>query len=413
MPNASQDIDLDIAIIGGGIAGLWLINRLHNAGYHCALFESKALGSHQSVASQGMIHGGIKYTLNGALTGASEAIADMPAHWQDCLCGNGDVDLRGANVLSDHFYMWSTASVASQLTTFFASKATRGRVDKVKAKHRPPIFQQDGFKGQLYKLVDIVLDVPSVLRKLAGNVSGKTYLLPREHAHWSKDEQGHCQLNIETPNHSARVRAKQFIFTAGSANADLLKQLGESAPAMQIRPLQQVMVKHNFEHAFYGHCLGTDKTPRLTISSHPCQDGQWAWYLGGSLAEKGVEQSPQEVIDSARAELKKLMPWMDLSNAQWSTLRVDRAEPLQQNLVRPDKAFVGRTAGCSNVLVAWPTKLTLAPNLANETLSLLKDVGVEPSNQTHNIDALSFLKQAPIAKSPWDAADFTTQSESS
>lgn len=406
MTRMAQNIQLDIAIIGGGIAGLWLINRLHNAGYQCALFESRALGSEQSVASQGMIHGGIKYTLSGALTGASEAIADMPAHWQDCLAGCGDVDLRGASVLSDHFYMWSTASVTSKLTTFFASKATRGRVDKVKAETRPPLFQQPGFKGQLYKLVDIVLDVPSVLQTLANNVAGRTFLLPPEQAHWHKDEQGNCQLRISTPDGDIQVQAKQFIFTAGQGNAALLQQLGETAPAMQVRPLQQVMVKLDQPYRFYGHCLGADKTPRLTISSHPCRDGRWVWYLGGSLAEQGVNAEPKALIQQARRELSELMPWLDLSTARWATLPVNRAEPRQKNLVRPDKAFIGQAEHCRNLLVGWPTKLTLAPNLATETLEWLQQQQILPGNQPADLSLLNGLAQASVAVSPWDSAAF-------
>ncbi len=41
-------------------------------------WQSATLGGGQSVESQGIIHGGAKYALHGALTGASEAIADMP-----------------------------------------------------------------------------------------------------------------------------------------------------------------------------------------------------------------------------------------------------------------------------------------------------------------------------------------------
>lgn len=401
-----QNLQLDIAIVGGGVAGLWLINRLQNAGYQCALFESRALGSDQSVASQGMIHGGIKYTLSGALTGASEAIAEMPAHWQECLAGRGDVDLRGANVLSDHFYMWSTSSVASKLTTFFASKATRGRVDKVKADARPPLFQQPGFNGQLYKLVDIVLDVPSVLQTLANNVAGRTFLLPPEQAQWQKDAAGNCELVIRSDSGEVRVQAKQFIFTAGQGNEALLQQLGESSPAMQIRPLQQVMVKLEQSYRFYGHCLGADKTPRLTISSHPCRDGRWIWYLGGSLAESGVHLTARELIEQAKRELSNLMPWLDLSGAQWATLPVNRAEPRQKNLVRPDKAFIGQAGNCPNLAVGWPTKLTLAPNLASETLDWLQQQQILPGAAAADLSLLSGLQQAGVAATPWDSAEF-------
>ncbi len=125
MSNPSHALHLDIAIIGGGVAGLWLANRARNAGFTVALFESAALGSAQTLASQGMIHGGMKYTLAGALTGASEAIADMPKHWRACLCGEGDVDLRHTRILSDHFFMWSSNDVGSKLTGFLASKSIK------------------------------------------------------------------------------------------------------------------------------------------------------------------------------------------------------------------------------------------------------------------------------------------------
>src|SRR5262245_14630974 len=91
--DSSKQAIWDIVILGGGVAGLWLLNRLRAAGYAAVLLERAALGQGQSIASQGMIHGGMKYALGGTLTGASESIADMPAHWQRCLRGEGDVDL--------------------------------------------------------------------------------------------------------------------------------------------------------------------------------------------------------------------------------------------------------------------------------------------------------------------------------
>ena len=48
-----------IIIIGGGIAGLWMLNRLRAEGYDVMLLEKNQLGAGQTIASQGMIHGGI------------------------------------------------------------------------------------------------------------------------------------------------------------------------------------------------------------------------------------------------------------------------------------------------------------------------------------------------------------------
>ncbi len=391
----------DIVIIGGGIAGLWLLNRLCNTGYNAVLLESKALGSDQTVASQGMIHGGIKYTLGGALTGASEAIADMPDHWRRCLAGEGDVNLSGARILSDHFYLWSSASVTSRFTTFVASKATRGRVDPVSRDARPPLLDHPRFKGNLYKLVDMVLDVPSVVKALAGNYRHRIYLIDWQHTTLHRNTNGVISLESHGSHESLLLNGRSFIFSAGQGNEELLNVVGATSPQMQLRPLQQVMVWHRNPHTFYGHCLGTDTTPRLTISSHPMADGAQVWYLGGSLAEKGASQTAQEVIKAAKVELAELMPWVDLSQARWATLPVQRAEPRQRNFARPDKAFATWVEGCDNLIAAWPTKLTLSPNLATEVLGLLDEKGIGPSGEQAPVIN---LPAPPLAETPWQEA---------
>lgn len=398
------NIYLDLAIIGGGIAGLWLANRIKNAGYKFALFESKALGSDQTLASQGMIHGGMKYTLAGTLTGASEAIADMPKHWRACLCGEGDVNLRHTRILSDHFFMWSGDDLGSKLTSFFASKITRGRVESVPDDRRPPLLRNKDFSGSLYRLEDIVIDAPSLVANLAHNIEGNCFQIDWSQAQLLKGDDGTVSILIDTPEKPLIIHAKRFIFTAGKGNAGLLQQLELTSPAMQLRPLQQVMVKHQHPFDFYGHCLGRETTPRLTISSHRLPDGAHVWYLGGSLAEKGARMLAEELIEQAKLELGELIPWINLEGAEWATLPVERAEPLQPNFARPDNAFIAPTQGVNNLLVGWPTKLTLAPNLANQALEMLQAAGIQPSSNTQNIHLHDYLAYAELAKTPWELA---------
>ena len=157
----------DIAIIGGGIAGLWALNQLRNLGYSAVLFEREALGSYQTIGSQGMIHGGIKYALSGALSSGSETISGMPATWRECLAGRGAVDLRGCRVLSEQFYLWSDGGLQSRLSSFFASKLLRGRVQHLSARDYPAPLRDRAFRGQVYRLLDLVLDVPSLVATLA------------------------------------------------------------------------------------------------------------------------------------------------------------------------------------------------------------------------------------------------------
>src|SRR5580765_7885011 len=101
-------VQTDIAIVGGGIAGLWLLNRLRQLGYSVVLLESGTLGGGQTHKSQGIIHGGMKYALQGIMTSSTQAIAKMPAIWKQCLDGDGEIDLSHVPVLSKEQFLWST-----------------------------------------------------------------------------------------------------------------------------------------------------------------------------------------------------------------------------------------------------------------------------------------------------------------
>ncbi len=404
-----QTITVDIAIIGGGVAGLWLLNRAVNAGYNAVLFEQQALGSDQTIASQGMIHGGVKYTLSGALSGASEAIADMPDYWRRCMAGEGDVDLRGTRTLSDHFYMWSSQSAASRITTFLASKALRGRVDALKQAAYPPVFQNPAFKGSLYKLVDTVIDTASLLSTLSKPHSDRIYRVDWRQAQLQRHGDG-ARIVMQAGETRCAIESQLMVLAAGQGNGDLLEQLQITTPAMQLRPLQQVMVRHHHPHALYAHCVGTDSKPRLTISSHADGDAM-VWYLGGQLAEDGVAMQPDELIVKAKTELNGLFPWLDWDSAEWATLRVNRAEPQQPGLLRPDNAWLSVCEGLPRCVVAWPTKLTLAPNLGMLLLDHLQQQQITPQNnnvlQSNNVlqgnDVLlaSMTRLQTVAPSPW------------
>jgi glycerol-3-phosphate dehydrogenase len=392
----TNNVKVDIAIIGGGIAGLWLLNSLQAKGYSALLFEKNALGSDQTIASQGMIHGGVKYALSGALSGESEAIVDMPDHWKACLKGEADVDLTATKVLSEEFYMWSAGKLASKLTTFFATKALRGRIESLKANNHPAVFANKTFKGSVYKLVDVVLDAPSLIANLQANAKDKIFSID-----WSQSKLESIDGNAKLCVNGINIVAKKIIFAAGKGNGDLMAMLKLEQPAMQLRPLRQVVIKHSNNHMLYAHCIGASlsASPRLTISSHQCIDGKTAWYLGGDLSTDGVALSSEQLIAKAKTEINKLFPWLDWSDAEWATLYVDRAEPQQKGLVKPDNAFA--QSASKEVITAWPTKLTLAPSLTIEVSKILADDKITPS-AAENMQLLSQLDTPTIAEPCWE-----------
>ncbi|MFV3412669.1 NAD(P)/FAD-dependent oxidoreductase [Pseudomonas nitroreducens] len=386
----SESLSTDILIVGGGIAGLWLNARLRRAGFSTVLVENTALGGVQSMRSQGIIHGGTKYALHGALTGASEAIADMPALWRDCLAGTGEVDLRGVRVLSDDHYLWSPGGLAGNLTSFFASKAVRSRVAQVKGSDLPPALQDKAFKGKAYRLTELVLDVPSLIARLA-ELAGDS-LLAGERIEALREGDKLVGLRVD----GREVRAQRVVLSAGAGNEALLRELGLERPEMQRRPLHMVLVTAPTLKPLYAHCLGGGPKPRVTVTTHPLSNGDWVWYLGGDIAEAGgVARNEAEQIAEAQRELHKLVPWIDLSAARWATLRVDRAEPSQNNLLRPDSAFLAEDGA---LLVGWPTKLALAPNFADRVLESLEKSGIRPQASA----ALPALPRPALARPVWE-----------
>lgn len=370
----SDSLSTDVLIVGGGVAGLWLNARLRQQGYSTLLINKGALGGGQSVKSQGIIHGGTKYALSGALTGASEAIADMPRRWREALAGSGELDLSGVRLLSDAHYLWSPGTLAGNLTSFFASKAVRSRIGQVKGSELPPALQDARFKGKVYRLSELVLDVPSLIQRLA-ELAGSG-LLAADTVEPLRENHELTGLIVD----GRVIRAQRIVLSAGAGNAELLRALDLAQPAMQKRPLHMVLVKAATLKPLYAHCLGGGSKPRITVTSHPAADGEWIWYLGGDLAEAdGVARDEAAQIAAAKKELAELVPWIDLSSAQWATLRIDRAEPAQSAQSRPDNAFLAEQG---RLLVGWPTKLALSPDFADRVQAALIRDGIHPQQHS-------------------------------
>ncbi len=385
----------DVLIFGGGIAGLWLINRLNAAGYQCLLLETESLGGDQTLASQGIIHGGLKYALSGSLSSESESIAAMPDRWRAAMAGNDPVDLRNLKVLSDTQHMWSSGSVASRMTNFFASKMLRGRIEKLKRNDFPSALADKAFKGNVYKLDDLVINTESLIATLSAPVRERLLAFDPANDRLEWNEQGLASATVN----GVRIEPSLTLLAAGNGNPALLAQAHKAhlleEEHSQLRPLKMLLVKHDLGHRLYAHCVGTSNKPVLTVTTHDCPDGQVVWYLGGDLAEQGVERSDEEQLAAGRTELDKLFPWLDFSTAELATLDVVRAEPKQQSLVKPDNAYARRD---KNLIITWPTKLTLAPDLGDRVMALVEEHGLQPGEP---MTVPAELKQAPLGVPYW------------
>ncbi|MDH5738542.1 MAG: hypothetical protein OEZ23_09550, partial [Gammaproteobacteria bacterium] len=359
----------------------------------------------QTIGSQGMIHGGIKYSLNASLTGASESVSSMPEFWRQCLSGNNadnEPDLSDVKLLSDSYYLFSDSSLSSRLTTFLGSKLVRGRVTQIAPANYPEVFSSPEFKGRLYLLQDMVLDTASLTRSL---VKGLASRIIRALARPVMNDEGavsHLSLSENADSSEiVRVKAAFYIFTAGLGNEIFIKHTGVKGIKTQRRPLHQVIIKSDRLPPIFAHAISltTASSPRVTITSHTSKTGQTIWYLGGELAETGVNRSEKEQIAFSRKELCRIMPWIDFSASEWSTLRIDRAEPSVSGLLRPEKPVV---FGYANMMFCWPVKLTMAPLLGQMVCQQLEaNLETDSSSEIHLPE--TNLRFPEWAEFPWDA----------
>ena len=298
---------------------------------------------------------------------ASTTIAAMPERWRQCLKGHGSVDLRGVRVLSNDYYMFSDGRLSSKITAFFGSKALAGRVTSIHKSDAPEPFSNPAFKGLLYRLQDLVLDTGSLLNHLATRHRTCIYTGPLEITPNGKS------IEAITLENGDELIASRYILAAGAGNGALISTLGLPV-SMQLRPLHQVIVKGDQLPELFAHAVNlrsADK-PRVTITTHYTHDLKTAWYLGGDLAESGVDRNEDQQISYARRELSELLPWIPLTQCEFSTYRIDRAEAGQIEALRPDTPYAQLIG---NIMVCWPTKLTLVPVLGDLVLAGLGEPG--------------------------------------
>jgi hypothetical protein len=302
----------------------------------------------------------------------------MPTVWKQCLEGYGEINLSQVPILSTQQYLWSTGALTSKLTAFFASLALKSNTQSLSRDAFPEFFKNPQFQGQVYSMDEMVIDVLAVVREL---------MIPHQDAIFKIDPLQEDQLQLDENNRLAsltikaepmpplQVHAQKFIFTGGAGNELILKKLKQPLVAMQRRPLHMVLVKHNITTPLYAHCLGLSSTPRITITTHKSHDGKSIWYLGGQIAEEGVNRDSATQIQHTKKELQELFPWLDLSSAEFSSFFVDRAESKQPGNSRPDSCYAKEI---ENMLIAWPTKMALVPQLATEIIQHLSKAEIKP-----------------------------------
>ena len=369
-----ENIKTDILIIGAGIGGLWLNNVLYNSGYNCILVEKCKLGHAQTIMSQGIIHGGTKYNLLGKVTKSSNVISKMPSVWKQHINQNNLIpNLKETKIISDKQYLFSNSSISSKITTFFASKLMQSKIQKIDKGMAEDDFLYQFKDNGVYQLSEFVIDVKSLIDNL--NIKNNTikYHVKKHDIELINTKISTIQINDKL------IEPKMVLFAAGEGNKELINELESidyNIPQMQTRPLHMLSISSPELPKIFAHCIGSSNVPKFTITTHQNKSAR-TWYIGGKIAESGIDLSKEEQIYKLKQEFGDLFPSLNLTKAEFNSYVINRAEVKTKiNLIRPDDSYIYNK---NNYVIIWPTKLALVPTLTDKIIPILIKNNIRPN----------------------------------
>ncbi|MEE2907739.1 MAG: FAD-dependent oxidoreductase, partial [Planctomycetota bacterium] len=340
---------LDVLILGGGAAGLWLLDDLHRLGYSVALAEAGSLGSGQTIASQGIIHGGLKYALHGHAGKAARAIRGMPLRWRRSLAGERAPDLTPTRRRAEYCMIWAKPGLRSRLGLLGASLGLSVKPRALSPDSRPAVLRD--WHGPVLRLGEQVIEPGSFLQVLADQHLSRILRVDGPQGiEIEATREGHVrEAHLRCPGgQMMTIQPQHLVLAAGEGNSRIRNRLGLPVEHIQKRPLQMVMACGNLP-LLNGHCI-RNASPWLTITSTRDHADRVVWQIGGQVAEDMARTSSTQAIDRAIHDLKLALPDLDHVDTRFATYLASRAEGSSSGR-RPNRPTALLE---ENVITAWP-----------------------------------------------------------
>ncbi len=378
-------------------------------GYKCLLIDQHSWGGRQTLAAQGIVHGGIKYSFNGIWNPEARAIQDMPRRWEQALInGAGELPLKGVKSLSPHQYICFPSS--NKIVSFLASSIMQSKVTALKAQEYPDSFKQGGMDARVYQLNERIIDMESLVQVLnkigtGAMIKGKVDF----HSIINREDGVEVKVNQQT------IRAQLIISTAGAGNKELtsgkedmpttqpakgdsIGKAGKESKAdkkdkldkpikQQLRGLNMLMLRGANLPPIYAHFCDRSSLPLLTITTHEDEKypGETIWYVGGALAENNLDDDAQQLVQKFIKQLAEFMPQLSIKEQEIhaAKFRIDRAEPQNESKMKPvapDITLIKRA------LICYPIKMTFAPLVGDRVVKQLQQIGITPQGKGGNGD---------------------------
>lgn len=386
---SSSTVHVDVLFVGGGIAGLWLLNCVRQAGYSALLVESERIGAGQSGASQGFV---VHRPRTGATLPTDKEAAELASvvgRWRALLDGGEVPDLSTVRVLSEHPLRWTIPEAHKRglLDRLLRRGAPAAEAPAETGFDIPGILRHPMRRGSLGTQAGFIVDNRSLLGALLDPVR-EALLYTQGAAVMARD--GGFNLRIEDRD-PVVVRARRTVYTTG-VGANLLGSV-----SLQVWHQQMVMVRgEGLADDLYVNAVDVTGRRLFNISAHRDAAGRPVWYYGGAMVESGQQVDAAQQIRNCRRDLAAHFPWLALSGLEYAAHRVDRAAVRLRNGL----ALLPQLRTEGQHVVAWPTNLSTMPLLGDRMLAMLKRECIEP--RPADLRPLADWPQPALAPAPWD-----------
>ncbi len=364
-----MSLNVDVAIFGAGISGLLLCDRLARAGADVVLVEQFGPGGGQTGHSQGILHNGFRYRCqNAPRIALSTLLREASDLWSnDTLFSTGE--LGGVPLLSSTMVYWARASSEGHANLKRELRAEDRSVVEISPAETLGLSREESDPYAAYRIKEEVLDIPRLVSRLAERLSERLIL-----ADWCVGNTVSAQFtrnrlasvicgSRKARSESFHLHAKCFVFCAGSGNAAAAHSLIRSESTenlQQARPLVMSVMTEPMGDLF-GHFIRNDGRASVTVTTHSTPQGRF-WYIGGDVAKELLDvpiNQRARVLVSRCADAG--LPIVSPNRIRF--VETARFERTSHDGRLPDGPTILRENNC---IIAWPTKLVLAPLLLKE-----------------------------------------------
>lgn len=359
----------DVVVIGAGIGGALIAKKLVDEGLEVTLVDKEGFGAAQSNHSHGYIHSG--YIYRDASRSLIEPLVEASRRWRDLVQALGVEPLRST----------SFVAFTSELNARAAASAWEqaGLPVRQVAHNAIPAGVREPEIEALFQTPEPTFDLTEIFEAMRRRMSGVKLLTAKA---IRLDGSGQIeQAVVNVGPRSFALQARYYVLAAGTDNARLIEGVTRFRGRAAIRT-SFMLVLRGPALADLSLVMPENEAHGLFVVSRPTAQGN-VWLVSNFLSFAGMPDRADTQNMWLGGIIQKMTRFTNVtqsSDTEWGIYLAPKAE------LRRDPRRLGSYAiegyDLPNAIVTAPTKLTLAPLLADEAAERIIDaIGAEPRSR--------------------------------